>query len=76
MACLISLGKVIVLLRPPLTFTRAVRRRWLQTMEEARRFLTSLKRKLVRARVNSILSARKTWRNSKLMLQTTKIRVK
>jgi hypothetical protein len=45
-------------------------------MEEARRFLTSLKRKLVRARVNSILSARKTWRNSKLMLQTTKIRVK
>src|SRR5262245_37704816 len=30
--------------RPPLTFTRAVQRPWLQTMEEARRFLTSLTR--------------------------------
>src|SRR6266511_3340269 len=52
MACLTSLGKGIVLSRPPLTVTRAVQRPWLQTIEDTRRFLTSLTRRLVRARVN------------------------
>jgi hypothetical protein len=40
MACLIFLGKGIVLSRSPLTFTRAFQLWWLQTMEEARGFLT------------------------------------